>query len=110
MNLEIGKTYETLWITTRAKSQLTVQIISYNYANLKYKCNVFITGIFNTEAEIDSNLRLFIDGMDTLLDVIIEESVQLPLGYQRICDCGGYKTYNEWGKEYHSSWCKVNML
>lgn len=32
----------------------------------------------------------------------------LPLGYQRKCDCGGFKTYNSWDKEFHSTWCEVN--
>jgi hypothetical protein len=39
---------------------------------------------------------------------IQDDTPVLPKGYEKECDCGGYKTYSSWSTECHSSWCKVN--
>jgi hypothetical protein len=40
----------------------------------------------------------------------IEEQLELPLGENTCavsCTCGGLKTYNNYAKEFHSTWCDL---
>lgn len=38
-----------------------------------------------------------------------ETDLQLPFGLStKVCDCGGFKTYNSMADHYHSRWCQVN--
>lgn len=107
IDLESGKTYKTRWITTKGESKTSVRVGLKNIHS--YMCEVFIDGIYTDPGYIDRDGKLFINGFDTMLEIYFEDQMEfLPIGYQRSCDCGGYIVYNNWSKEYHSSWCKVN--
>jgi hypothetical protein len=74
----------------------------------RYIARRFSRQIFSGNVEImKADGRIY--GKDGETHWYIEvDTPTLPTGYQRKCDCGGYKTYGSWDKEYHSRWCEVN--
>lgn len=113
INLEINTSYRAVAKNHSiepdgAISQSTyVPVVEYpeRYVAIRYRNgdNKGFIDIYRDNGRIVNNGKLL--NWYIQLD---ETTPTLPKGYEQQCDCGGYKTYNSWAREVHSTWCKVN--
>ncbi len=72
-----------------------------------YEAQRFVSQVFTNYVNI-LKVDGRISGRDGLTHWYVEgDTPTLPYGYTRKCDCGGFKTYNSYHPEFHSTWCEV---